>query len=239
MQRKKIIMAGCMAGAFLLAGCSNMNVVGTGNTESAEATATVASTLDPSATGDKSRILAEAEKLGITGECYESYTSREDDPDPSAVNHGADYYVMIYDDNGDTYYGAVIDGQVKIWSADEKYDTDGVDPSKYDGNVVIKLNVPDHFHNDVKLTFWCYGTSEDADITTAEITLTEKDDYTAGLTVPDGDCNLFDYAISDNDNDTFYVEKDTFTATDVQSIVTFNVLSVADSASGEGRSESQ
>ena len=51
----------------LLTGCANMSVVGTGSTESSSEVATVASTLDASATEEKSRILAEAKKLGITG----------------------------------------------------------------------------------------------------------------------------------------------------------------------------
>lgn len=241
----KRMVIGCLIGMSLLTGCANMNIVGTGSTESSSEIATVASTLDSSATEEKSRILAEAKKLGITGECYESYTSKEDEPDQSAVNHGADYYVIIYGTDGDAYYGAVVDGQVKIWSADEKYDTSGVDASRYEGNAVIKLDVPDKFQSDVTLTLWCYGTDTDSDITPVTVPLTKDQDYTAGVTVPAGDCTLFDYAISGDDADSFYVEKDTFTASDTQSVVVFQLQKVTgtgdvqDAAEDAGTAETE
>lgn len=204
-----------------------MGIVGTGSTESAAEAgtevATIESTLDASASEDLSRIVGEAKKLGITGSYYESYTSKENEPDQSAVNHGADYYVVLYNTDGDAYYGAIIDGKVKIWSADEVYDVSGVDASEYDGNVVIKLNTPDDFSCDVGITLWCYGEDEDADITTADVSFTKDTDYTTSVTVPAGECNVFDYDIIGDDNGLFYVEKDTFTATNEQTVITLNV----------------
>lgn len=204
-----------------------MSVVGTGSTEASTETSTesasIESTLDPSASADKSRILEKAKELGITGSCYESYTSKEDEPDQSAINHGADYYVIISNTDGDAYYGAVIDGEVKIWSADELYDTSGIDASKYDGNLVIKLNTPEGFADDVKVTLWCYGESDDSDVAPVEVTFSKDQDYTTGATVPTGDCNVFDYSIEGSDADRYYVEKTTFTAKDTQTIVTLDV----------------
>lgn len=201
-----------------------MGIVGTEvSTEAVTETAAVESTLNSSASEDLSRIINAANKLGISGAYYESYTSEEDEPDQSAVNHGADYYVVIYNDDGDAYYGAIVDGDVKIWAADEVYDTSDVDAAKYDGNVVIKLNTPDGFSDDVDITLWCYGDSTDSDITTTTVSFTKDEDYTAGVTVPVGDCNVFDYAISGDGSEQYYVEKDTFTAKDTQSVVTVNV----------------
>lgn len=208
-----------------------MGIVGTGSTESAEEVsteATVESTLDSSASADLTKIINAAKKLGVTGSYYESYTSKEDEPDQSAVNHGADYYVVIYNDDGDAYYGAIVDGEVKIWSADEVYDTSDVDASDYEGNLVIKLNTPDGFTSDVGITLWCYGEDTSSDITTVDVAFTKDSDYTTGVTVPAGDCNVFDYDIIGDDNNIFYIEKDTFVATDEQKIVTLNVHQTID-----------
>ena len=215
-----------MIGMCVLTGCADMGIVGTGSTESAVETsteATVESTLDSSASEDLTKIVNAAKKLGITGSYYESYTSKEDEPDQSAVNHGADYYVVIYNDDGDAYYGAIVGGEVKIWAADEVYDTSSVDASDYEGNLVIKLNTPDGFTNDVGVTLWCYGEDPSSDITTVDVAFTKDTDYTTSVTVPAGDCNVFDYDIIGDDNNIFYIEKDTFAAKDEQTIVTLNV----------------
>ena len=229
MNKARLVVLLCTVTISLI-GCADISVVGTESTENTGESTSMTEIEtsmfnDDESTDMLNKILTKMYSLGIFGNITEGKASDEDNPPVSVTNHGGDYYVMVNADDGETYYGCIVDGEVKIWDSSETYDSSVTESLQgYDGNVVISLNVPDGFTNDVDMEIWCYGDTYDASqAEKVTVSLTKDNDYTAGLNLREGKCNIFTYTMSDNGKEHYYIDTYEFAASDEQSYTIYNV----------------
>lgn len=161
------------------------------------------------------------ESMGITGSIVEGNKSKEIEYDASLVTRNVDEYVEITTDDNDVYYGAIVDGEVVIWSPDDSNSF----PDEMDGNVFIEVGVPDRFTNNISLILVDITSGDGTDITTyntTEIVMTKESGYKTSLLLPNGAYTVYDYDLGSND---YYILHTPFTVSNNKQAVSFQVNS--------------
>lgn len=146
-------------------------------------------------------VLEQMEAMGIIGESEEISENESQYFEKSAIIRGTDKYVSVTTNTGETYCGALINGEVQVWKPGDYDDSKLKDISEHTGNAVIQILTVDEYSGDIDIVLF---KSEDG--STATYTAKESDNYVLGLTLEEGTWSLDDYTLSGDQNEVYYIE---------------------------------
>lgn len=208
----RLLTAVIITASCILTGCSTYNVTGTQTTETTETTEDSA---QEEMSEEANKILDKMKEMGITGSAHEGNTLDETEPDESALRHNAEHYVFVTSENGDTYYGAIINGEIDIWSGNETYNKALLpNAEEYDENLILQVIPKEDYTGNIDVTLMRLN-----DLEKTSVTLTEQNNYTIGVDLSEGKYETYNITLSEEYADMYYVQGNSFTITDEQQVV--------------------
>lgn len=162
--------------------------------------------------------------MGILGTITEGKASEEMESPLGLIKRGADYYVVVTEEDGDEYYGAIIDGEISIWQekTDKSMPSDG---EEINGNVRLMATVCDGFSGEVTLTAMDITSSDSnnaEDYSTYTIVLNKENGYQADVDLENGAYVIYDYDLG-KESSNYYLIDEPFTVEDDQQIVNIQI----------------
>lgn len=167
---------------------------------------------------DNSEIIKKMEEMGITGEIYEG--SPDDDTTPvGALTYNADDFVEITTDSGEIYYGAKVDGEIKVWE-DGEYNKDKIsNTDEYTKNTIIQITPAEGYSGDVTIYLHSYKTQKDEDYT-----VKEEDEYILNIDLDDGEYDITGYNLADGYEDDYALSLQHFKVSGDQTVVQTDIF---------------
>lgn len=158
-------------------------------------------------------VISKMEEMGIIGTVYEGSTS--DDTAPAGVEmRGVENFVQITTETGEIYYGAEVNGEIKVWE-DGEYNKEILeDADQYTKNTIIQIIPAGEYKGDVTIYLHGYNTQEDTDYV-----VKEEDGYILNVDLAEGEYDITGYQLADEYEDTYALSMKHFEVSGDQTVV--------------------
>lgn len=205
------IILAIIAAIFVTTGCAEITGGGTSEVNSAQTEQTKESKYGSDYTDQYNEILDKFNDMGIIPiDTFEYLRDGETEEEQS------NYYVCVTTKDSETYYGAVVDGEVFVWRSGEPMTAK---TKEAEGNVVIQVVNDGQYDGDIDLKIMDSKWEE-----AASVTLTKENEYKTTLALENGEYTVFGSVKDQPASDTFYiVSGETFEASEEPQIVALYV----------------